>query len=266
MTDSFLDRLAQPDPHEVAIRRIFPDGGGHEGGAVIDRPLVILAFTNRCGSHLLGDYLRQTGHFAGFGEFLNHDVVATMQARTSARSFPEHLASLAGQLCPRGQIFGVKASAGQLAMLLRHRIPAMFSGLLVLHMTRRDVLAQAVSHSLAHQTGQWTSQQQARAETEPRFDLAQIEAVLRDIHRENEMIGLTCNVMGLPRMGIVYEDLVRNPATTVQRIAHRLDLDLGGWTAARPRLRKQANSTNDAFCATYRRLAQEALARHLQTV
>tara|TARA_B110000503_G_C6824913_1_gene280420 strand:+ start:275 stop:487 length:213 start_codon:yes stop_codon:yes gene_type:complete len=42
---------------------------------LFDKPLVILAFTNRCGSDLFFEYLRNTGVIGGLFEATNEDRV-----------------------------------------------------------------------------------------------------------------------------------------------------------------------------------------------
>ena len=58
---SYLKSLRTPGRHETTIKRQFGSRVRFEGTApVFDKPLILMAFTNRCGSHLLADYLRQT--------------------------------------------------------------------------------------------------------------------------------------------------------------------------------------------------------------
>ena len=134
--------LADQGTHEKQVRAMFPGAFEWRGTApVYQAPLYILAFTNRSGSNLLADYLRQTGLMRGFGEGLNWDHIERDIARTPTASFPDYITQLAGP--PGGtQSWGIKASWDQIVMLQRARIPAMFSGVRIIHTVREDILGQ----------------------------------------------------------------------------------------------------------------------------
>ena len=127
--------------HEAGIRAIFQNRVAWSGTApVIDRPLLVLAFTNRSGSNLLADYLRQTGQVAGIGEYLNQETVARQADRYGIDSVPAYLQNLAGRLCSGGQQFGVKASAEQLQLLIEGGLLGMFRSASVVHIHRDDLM------------------------------------------------------------------------------------------------------------------------------
>ena len=44
--------------HEKVLRKLFGAKCAYDGRMVFDTPLMLIAFTNRCGSNLLADYLR----------------------------------------------------------------------------------------------------------------------------------------------------------------------------------------------------------------
>lgn len=235
--------------HEHEIRALF---GGRVAFAgdhpLIDRPLLILAFTNRSGSNLLADYLVQTGQVAGLGEFLNHETVARHKDAQAVESAPDYLLTLARRLSREGQQFGVKASAEQLGFLIRWRLPRLFTRTTIVHIHRDDILGQAVSHWIALQTGQWTSRQEARP-VEAGFDAGAARAIAHDVLRSDSAIRMTCGMHGLPYVSVSYEELTFDPAVTVARIGQVAELDLGDWTPAKPRIERQATSLNDMLKA-----------------
>jgi len=238
-----------PRRHEHEIRALFPGRVDFTGdGPVLDKPLLVLAFTNRSGSNLLADYLLQTGRVAGLGEYLNHDTVGHQKQALRIESMPDYLPALARKLSRKGQQFGVKASAEQLDFLIRWRLPRLFSRTTVVHIHRDDVIGQAVSHWIAVQTGQWTSQQDRRP-VEVAFDPDALRTIANDVLRSDAAIRLHCGMHRLPYVSVSYEELTADPAATLGRIARVAGFDLGGWIPREPEIARQATDLNDELKA-----------------
>ena len=250
--------IADQGTHERQVRAMFPGAFEWRGTApVYQTPLYILAFTNRSGSNLLADYLRQTGLLRGFGEGLNWDHIERDIARAPTASFPDYITQLAGP--PGGtQSWGIKASWDQIVMLQRARIPAMFSGVRIIHTVREDIVGQAISHWIAHQTNRWTSAHQETGVV-PWFSLEGIEPILMDITRSNTLIKLVSAALGAPRHVVVYERLQDDPLGEVQRLGEAMDLDLGDWRPAAPRIARQRDETNAEFREASVRAWREAI-------
>lgn len=241
--------LGQVGPHEAAIKAQFVGRNRFEGAQpVFPTPLIIMAFTNRCGSHLLADYLRQTGKLAGFGEFLNASVV-TKQAQGAAQ-FPDYICGLHQRLCSNDEVLGIKASYDQILMLLRWNIPAMFTGLRIIHLTRSDAIAQAVSHAIATQSAQWTSLQKSNGVV-PRFQVKQIDAILQEQDRANALIRLIAQTTATPRAQAHYEAIAKDPATHVGRLLTFCGIDAPDWVPCPPQVQKQAGAVNMEFVQRY---------------
>lgn len=248
---SYLKTLRTAGRHEITIKRQFGGRVSFGGTApVFDGPLILMAFTNRCGSHLLAEYLRQTGQLAGFGEYLNHDVVANQSAEHGYVSFPDYIRGLQTRMCPMGQALGLKGSCDQIAMLLRWNIGAMFQGVRMVHIYREDALAQAVSLSIARQTEQWTSRQSGNG-TEAIFQPKLIESILEAHENANTMIRLIAQAAALPRVQISYEEVMNDPATYVRRLFGFCGVTAPGWVPRVPSVHKQAGALNAQFARAY---------------
>lgn len=232
--------------HENRIREHFDDRVIFTGtGPIFERPLLVLAFTNRSGSNLLADYLRQTKGTSGLGEYLNAETAVNIAGKEGLDSFPKYIQHLAENVARQGQ-FGVKASLEQLGFLRKWRILDMFDSVSVVHIHRDDILSQAVSHWIARETGQWTSLQQAETET-VHFDADRILGIVGDISRSDAAIREMCALNGLCYVSASYEDLCFDPKVAVDRIAGWTGIDSSAWQPQQPRISRQANALNTAF-------------------
>jgi len=243
--------------HELAIDEIF-DGAVRYGerGPIFEMPLAILLFSNRSGSNLLAEHLTNSGRFAGFQEILNHDFVGSVVARHRMPTFPAYVEAIARDNCGDGAIFGVKSSTDQLAMLLRWNIPGMFSEFKVINIERADLVRQAVSMSIAMQTGSWSSDTEPARE--PHYDFEQIaiyfEFFAGDLTGRRAFIDL----LGADSRTFRYGEVVTNPLGVVKECCRLFGVEPPGELPLEPRIRKQGNERNREFAARFRR---EAVAR-----
>ncbi|AWI86745.1 hypothetical protein CEW88_23565 (plasmid) [Alloyangia pacifica] len=245
-----LETLSRPGGHERRLRALYGEDAAYlETGPVFDKPLVIVGFTNRSGSNLLVDYVRQAGRANGGGEYLNGDVLETLHAQHGFKRFPGYLLFLYKTQCKPGQSLMLKASWDQLAMLVRLNIPAMFPSVTVLHTQRGDLLAQAVSYSIALQTGRWTSLQ-GESEVEPTFEFDKILRAMEGFQRSNLLIDLICRTHGFPRIPIGYEQDTHDPAA-VGGLLQQAGLAAPGWQPGPPKLKKQRDGRNAEFEARF---------------
>lgn len=239
--------------HQRSIYRFFKGLVKFNGTKpVFNSPLLVLAFTNRCGSNLTADRLRSTGLIRGLNEQLNAGVVEKGSSLKQITDFPTYIQSCVARQAHASCVFGVKASFDQLLMIWRWRITEMFSSLIVIHVERRDIVAQSVSFSIASQTKRWTSKQIGVAQ-EPVFLQGDISRRLDSIARQNKGIELFCNVTGVRTRKVFYEDIVTKPKEEVEKIAETLGLDLTGWTPSSPSIEKQGTSVNGEFVSMYRK-------------
>lgn len=259
--------LAAPGLHERQLRGLFGGRLRNQGTTpIFPRPLIVVAFTNRSGSNLVCDYITQTGRVGGAGEFLNHDVVAKRCAAAGSKitSLPDYISLLHHTLAGPGRSLALKASWDQLAMLLRHNIPAMFAGMIVLHCTRVDTLAQAVSYAIALRSGEWMQPRQgARPPRSPQdpgdIPLSQIEAQIDTLHRANLLIRLLCDAHGAQRWEIGYERLCQDKGVHLARVLHAAGLVPPDWMPGAPHLEQQAGPLNQSVTSAFLHTLRTAL-------
>jgi len=230
--------------HEKVLRKLFRANCAYDGPVVFDAPLMLIGFTNRCGSNLLAGYLRAAGGVAGFQEQLNHDVVAKLSRERGIESFPDYIRHVSKGTARHG----FKAGVEQVAMLHRLGITKMYPSVRVLQITRRDTLAQAVSFSIADQTKQWVSWQPRQSE--PRYDRADIDRRLDWIALQNESMRVAAKVFGFSHGHVTYEDLVWTPGDVVTRAARFFGLE-PPEALPEPKLIRQADAVNAGFIQRY---------------
>lgn len=251
-----LGPLTRPGLHEGKIlNQLGKDRVSFTGSAPeFKGRLILLAFTNRSGSTLLGEYMRQTGMIHGLGEFSNHDFVIRQMEKAQLNSFPDLIRHLNKGRKPH-QIFGIKASWDQITMLVRWNIPAMFEEVRVVHISRRDILAQAISYAIASQTKQWTSTQKTNG-SEPVFDANALDLIMAEQQSQDARIRLVCQLFDIPNYAMTYEGLCANPTGHMRAVLTFCGVPRPKWEAVTPQLKKQAGLVNERFRDAYLEIAR----------
>ena len=238
--------------HEKIIERHFKKATRYcDDITIFNFPITILCFTNRCGSNLLGEHLRATGNFHGFYEHLNHDVVEELSYQRGSDTFPNYLKTLAAEKTNDCHSYGIKASWDQLLMLLKWNIPAMFSGIRIIHIERRDVVAQAVSFSIAAQTKKWTSLMKGET-TNISYDFDDILNRINGIGEGNRLIKTICSIYDHKRIMVDYDEISGDCIPTLSRIHTELKIPFTKLNLPNARLEKQADKLNEEFCLKFK--------------
>lgn len=254
-----LANLSVRSRHEVEIAKAL----GAENlcykarGPNLNKSLVLVAFTNRSGSNLLTDYLRQTGKIGGLTEGLNFDSALRHFKAHNLTSMPQYIAHLVKQQCKHHAVFGLKASSELLATVLRWNLLSMFPSVKVVHIIRNDAVSQAVSLSIADQTKKWTSRQVANG-VEPVLNVPQIEKIISNQREANLRIELICRAHRLDRFPLSYERVCASPDQTVRDVMSFLGFDQN-WKLNPPAIEKQADDVNAAFVSAFDDAARDAI-------
>lgn len=239
-------RSLEPSEHERRISAHFAGKCVWDcKERVFDQDLLVLGFTNRSGSNLLGDYLRQTNMVQSLGENLNWVSVINHAQQKQIKNFPNYIRYLVN-IGPTYPNFGIKATWGQLNMLYRWNIPAMFPACRVIIIQRRNILRQAVSLSIANQTQKWSSRQVGTGIT-PVYDPKSIIKIMHSIERSNALMLRFCEAIGISYTTLYYENLLREPNASVQQALFDIDIACKALSLAEPTIQRQSNHINDDF-------------------
>lgn len=259
---SVISFLSRTGIHEKTLRGFFNGNVQYDGPAIFDHPLYCLGFCNRSGSNLLAGYLRATPFFSGFYEQLNFDAVQNRSGEWGISSFPEFIKEATVRLGKGKFAHGFKASADQLMMLQRFGIPNMYAGgLRIIHITRQDLIGQAISYQIASQTLKWTSTQKTeiRADVEVQFDARQVTNMVDGAQSSANGIAIFAEIFGYPRLSVSYEDLVRNPQRILDQIAGFAGREGEDWPVKPPQIERQSSALNDQFRQLYLTQARQEI-------
>lgn len=250
---TIISFLSQPGIHEKSLRKFFNDNVQYDGPAIFDHPLYCIGFFNRSGSNLLAGYLRGTPVFSGFHEQLNFDTVQKQATEWGIRSFPDFIKEATARFGKGKFTHGFKASMDQLMMLQRFGIPNMYAGgLRIIHITRQDLIGQAISYQIASQTQKWTSQQAGiGADVPVRFNARQVTGLVDGAQASANGIAIFAEIFGHPRLPVSYEDLVQDPHRILNQIAGFAGRAGAEWPVKPPEIERQVSALNEQFRQLY---------------
>jgi trehalose 2-sulfotransferase len=243
--------IRDPGIHEIEIKKYFNNLVEFECGAPkFNVPLVILLFTNRSGSNLFADYITNLGLGGGFEEYFNFDNVVLHCDKFGIASFPDYVENIARTHVAEGVAFGVKANLDQMCMLVRWGVTEMFKDVIVLHVERSDLLDQAISMSIAIQTGQWTSQiEPINEHVEFKFD--EVSEIIEYNSRMNTSGKIFAEALNYRYERFIYETFSLNASDSMKRVSIALGLGELNLEIPDARIQKQAGERNIQFREKY---------------
>ncbi|MAT94464.1 MAG: hypothetical protein CME59_17955 [Halioglobus sp.] len=240
--------LGKVGPHEKALRRFFREFDLPAEVQPWKKRAVILVFSNRSGSSLIGEHLRATGRFSGFGEPFNQDTVIQRCQEEGLDSFYQYLQWMVDKLHVPTTQFGMKASLDQVLMLMRSgAVARFFPHVRWLLVERVDLLSQAVSLHIAEQTAVWHSFQEDTGK-KPAYNYKRIRELLLGISDNYAASASLLSLCGVTPYHITYEQFVADPEAETTKIAQAMGAGENiRIKRKRLQLRKQANEINEEF-------------------
>lgn len=234
-------------PHERHLRDYFDSFDLPASTEPRPDSACIMLFMNRSGSSLVGEYMRATGKFSGFGEPFNHDLVVQRAQEHAIENFHGYLRWLDEHIHRPDTYFGMKASCDQVTMLLNSAaIPRHFADIKWAVVYRRDILDQAISFAIAEQTQQWHSFETGN-DTEPRYDFDLIRQRIKIVADAYQQMADLCQSLGISPYTIYYEDFIQAPESSTAAFAAHLGQGEIAIRPARLKMRKQGNDINRQF-------------------
>ena len=186
------------------------------------------------------------------GEPLNIQSVRNISARQDIDNFTDYLLFLVRR-CQCDGVAGFKMTIDQLFDLTRLGVLEPFGDIKLVHSVRRDLLAQAISHFKARETGKWVSQTKSEAPVEVPYEGADIIRCLHAVTQRRGHYDYYRTLHRVPGINVFYEDVLDDPAAAVTRVGEFLghSVDTGAVNIDAVKIKQQRDRVNRELRAQF---------------
>ena len=216
-----------------------------------DRRVLVATSGGRVGSHVLLQGLLAYG--IKVNEYFNVDTITNTCARRGIASLEEYCDYRLEKTANAGA-FGVKGKVHILLPLWKSgEVPGHFADWVIVYLYRKDVVRQAVSEVKAQISGSWRSAQAPTREVTDRdYNGKRIAKNIDKILDAEEAWEAIFSTFELNTLKITYEDLAREPASTVKSVAEFAKLSGPPLEQTSPPVEVQADELNDRWTARFK--------------
>jgi trehalose 2-sulfotransferase len=188
--------------------------------------VLVIASTARCGSHMLGHALHQTGKFGFPLEYANPVNLGEWRKRLEIDDFQQVMTEIQRRRTSPNGVFGIKIHYPHLQQFGGfENLCRFFPDAHYVILSRKDVLSQAVSHSIASQTGVWIAGQEP-VNDDPKYDFDHIDRCLRQALINTASWRYTLAASGCNCIEMDFDQVRRDPAASIQEIARFIDIQI----------------------------------------
>ena len=213
----------------------------------IEKPskVLIIASTGRCGSHMLGHALHQTSRFGFPLEYANPANLSEWKKRLGIVDFQEVMAEIQRRRTTPNGVFSIKVHYPHIRQFGGFdNLVRLFPNAYYILLSRKDVLRQAVSLSIASQTGEWISGQQ-RVNDNPEYDFAHIDKCLRQTILNNASWRYTLASSGCNYIEMDFDHIRHNLVKSIENLSSFLDIAIDSSQMPKEQVtKKQSNDRN----------------------
>lgn len=210
--------------------------------------VLIIASTGRSGSHMLGHALHENKNFGFPLEYVNPGNIAEWKRRLGKDDFKEVLSEIQQRRTSQNGVFGIKIHYSHIKMFggfdqLKEMFPDAFYVLL----TRKDVLKQAISLSIAGQTGVWISGQEPVTDN-PQYNFKDIDKCLSETICENASWRYILAANKCNHIEMSFDFVRNNLASSIEQIAKFMDIEVALDSIPKEQItKKQSNNINNEW-------------------
>ncbi len=195
----------------------FEPYAAEKGGVPLEHDkMLIITITPRVGSWWMVDLLKSTSAYGIPGEYLDNWAIDKFLPEIKAPNYLNMLGALQKKFCAADGFFVAKTSLYGLMRLFHHSGAAAMRRVRYVHMTRADLLGQAISLSIAHKTDAWNSLHTSKAE--PTYNFDDIAHQLNRITNEDAAIRRFYTMFGIKPLMLQYENIKADPQLAVMQI------------------------------------------------
>jgi trehalose 2-sulfotransferase len=238
----------------------------------------IIASIQRSGTHLLCSILRSTGVAGWPGEHFLSRPGETWEKRWGASSRLAYLEHVLRQNTAADGVFGTVLMWSYFERMLQmlQEVPvyknlngaqllsAVFNRPKYIWMRRQNHVEQAVSWSMACQTGIWSQRADAKSQPRavPKFDFKVIDEWCRRIAAHEAGWANYFHHNQIEPLVLFYEDIVASHRAAAERVLEFLGVPFPpGMQIPLPSLEKQATPTSDEWAARYLKLKRKKVGK-----
>lgn len=234
----------------------------------------VIAATARSGSSLLADYLRQTSVLGNPSEVLNK---GTMKFKNTVRNIRnkrlglpvpkdqlERMRCIINSENPETMdVFGVKILASQFFGRSGAERDEIDSRLMSTHrfifLKRKDKAKQAISHSIAAQTGSWSTKQSPSSTAEPSYSFYDIIQSMYEAIGHEKMWEAYFAKNRIKPLRVSYEELIEDKQRVIKSIFLYLNKEPSSSIDESVKVRgRQYSDVNEEFLRLFRQDYKDA--------
>lgn len=187
---------------------------------------LVIASTARCGSHMLGHALQKTNKFGFPLEYANPANLAEWRKRLKIEDFEKVMAEIQRRRTSPNGVFGIKMHYSHINQFGGFdNVARCFPDAYYILLSRKNVLKQAVSLSIASQTGVWIAGQKP-VNDNPEYNFYHIDKCLRDTILNNSSWRYTLAANGCNYIEMDFDQIRHTLAQSTKDIANFMDIKI----------------------------------------
>ncbi|MGR4068625.1 Stf0 family sulfotransferase [Billgrantia sp. C5P2] len=207
--------------------------------------VLIIASTGRCGSHMLGHALHETNRFGFPLEYANPANLLEWKRRLKKDELQAVMAEIKRRRTSPNGVFGIKLHYPHIKLFGGFdNVAKCFPDAYYILLSRKDLLKQAVSLSIASQTGVWIAGQKAVSD-DPHYEFAHIDKCLRETILNNASWRYTLAANGCNYIEMNFDDVRHDLVRSINDIANFMGVEIDPIEIPRePVTKKQSDLRN----------------------
>lgn len=226
---------------------------------------LIIASTPRSGSHMLGHTLFKTEKFGFPLEYFQKKNLQEWHRELQIGELDELILKLFEKRTSSNGVFSVKMHYSHLTNINGfNNLSNYFVNPHIIFLTRKDVLDQAISLSIAQQTGVWIKGQTPISLIPPEYNYDQIESLLKRTLIDNASWQYLLNKSDIKVLNLSFEDILTDLQNSILKIFNFMGEPLeNSLSTISPATSKQGNNFKDKWKEKF--LAESDLSKELMS-
>ncbi len=195
-----------------------------------DRPskFLVIASTPRSGSHMLGHSLYKTGKFGFPLEYAHPANLAEWKRILGTKDIFDSLREIQKRRTSGNGVFGIKIFHAHIKEFGGFsNVMSTFPEARYVLLNRKNALRQAISFSIASQTGVWIDEHEPIGR-DPEYDYDHINQRLRKVIRDNSSWRYLLAANGCDYIEVDFESARKNISGVIRRIADYMSVEIDG--------------------------------------